>query len=153
MTSIQFEIRYQLSKCPCFSVGEKKNWNAIFFLFTFASKQTLNCCKCAEEKVCGSFSFWTIYKRKHHHFTMWWDFPGHHTHIVFPCRNPIHSTQWQLFQHDEKGNVIKPVFCVCDWQRDDTLSAGRSLYVNYSGILQQFVQAYISKQQVFTLHN
>ncbi|KAK3529487.1 hypothetical protein QTP70_031731 [Hemibagrus guttatus] len=32
-------------------------------------------------------------------------------------------------------------------QRDDTLSAGRSLYVNYSGILQQFVQAYISKQQ------
>ncbi|XP_060750765.1 protein unc-13 homolog D [Tachysurus vachellii] len=32
-------------------------------------------------------------------------------------------------------------------QRDDSLSAGRSLYVNYSGILQQFVQAYISKQQ------
>ncbi|XP_062859463.1 LOW QUALITY PROTEIN: protein unc-13 homolog D [Trichomycterus rosablanca] len=32
-------------------------------------------------------------------------------------------------------------------ERDDTLSAGRSLYVNYSGILQQFVHAYISKQQ------
>ncbi|GAA6090573.1 protein unc-13 homolog D [Tachysurus ichikawai] len=38
-------------------------------------------------------------------------------------------------------------------QRDDSLSAGRSLYVNYSGILQQFVQAYISKQQVITLTN
>lgn len=43
--------------------------------------------------------------------------------------------------------------CVCAQQRDDTLSAGRSLYVNYSGILQQFVQAFISKQQVFTLIN
>ncbi|XP_039892663.1 protein unc-13 homolog D [Simochromis diagramma] len=31
--------------------------------------------------------------------------------------------------------------------RDGTLSAGRSAYVNYCGILQQFVQAYISKQQ------
>uniref|UniRef100_A0A3B4BB66 Uncharacterized protein n=1 Tax=Periophthalmus magnuspinnatus TaxID=409849 RepID=A0A3B4BB66_9GOBI len=33
------------------------------------------------------------------------------------------------------------------WQRDGTLSAGRSAYINYCGILQQFVQAYISKQQ------
>uniref|UniRef100_A0A8C3ASU8 Unc-13 homolog D n=1 Tax=Cyclopterus lumpus TaxID=8103 RepID=A0A8C3ASU8_CYCLU len=32
--------------------------------------------------------------------------------------------------------------------RDGTLSAGRSAYINYCGILQQFVQAYISKQQV-----
>ncbi|XP_056284978.1 protein unc-13 homolog D isoform X2 [Pseudoliparis swirei] len=31
--------------------------------------------------------------------------------------------------------------------RDMTLSAGRSAYINYCGILQQFVQAYISKQQ------
>ncbi|XP_029312783.1 protein unc-13 homolog D isoform X2 [Cottoperca gobio] len=31
--------------------------------------------------------------------------------------------------------------------RDGTLSAGRSAYINYCGILQQFVQAYISKQQ------
>ncbi|KAK5850422.1 hypothetical protein PBY51_001305 [Eleginops maclovinus] len=31
--------------------------------------------------------------------------------------------------------------------RDGTLSAGRSPYINYCGILQQFVQAYISKQQ------
>lgn len=34
-----------------------------------------------------------------------------------------------------------------DQQRDGTLSAGRSPYINYSGMLQQFVQAYISKQQ------
>ncbi|XP_062388369.1 protein unc-13 homolog D [Sardina pilchardus] len=32
-------------------------------------------------------------------------------------------------------------------ERDETLSAGRSAYVNYCGILQQFVQAHISKQQ------
>lgn len=32
-------------------------------------------------------------------------------------------------------------------ERDENLSAGRSPYVNYCGILQQFVQAYISKQQ------
>ncbi|XP_031424415.1 protein unc-13 homolog D [Clupea harengus] len=32
-------------------------------------------------------------------------------------------------------------------KRDETLSAGRSAYVNYCGILQQFVQAHISKQQ------
>ncbi|XP_049320266.1 protein unc-13 homolog D [Astyanax mexicanus] len=32
-------------------------------------------------------------------------------------------------------------------ERDETLSAGRSAYVNYSGILQQFVHAHISKQQ------
>ncbi|XP_016424852.1 protein unc-13 homolog D-like [Sinocyclocheilus rhinocerous] len=32
-------------------------------------------------------------------------------------------------------------------ERDETLSAGRSPYVNYCGILQQFVQAHISKQQ------
>ncbi|XP_056153133.1 protein unc-13 homolog D [Lampris incognitus] len=32
-------------------------------------------------------------------------------------------------------------------ERDDTLSAGQSDYVNYCGILQQFVQSYISKQQ------
>ncbi|KAJ8264152.1 hypothetical protein GJAV_G00145820 [Gymnothorax javanicus] len=32
-------------------------------------------------------------------------------------------------------------------ERDDTLSAGRSAYINYCGILQQFVQAHISKQQ------
>ncbi|CAG02572.1 unnamed protein product, partial [Tetraodon nigroviridis] len=31
--------------------------------------------------------------------------------------------------------------------RDGNLSAGRSTYINYSGILQQFVQAYIAKQQ------
>ncbi|XP_035998396.1 protein unc-13 homolog D isoform X2 [Fundulus heteroclitus] len=31
--------------------------------------------------------------------------------------------------------------------RDGTLSAGRSAYTNYCGILQQFVEAYISKQQ------
>ncbi|XP_041830237.1 protein unc-13 homolog D [Melanotaenia boesemani] len=31
--------------------------------------------------------------------------------------------------------------------RDETLSAGRNAYINYCGILQQFVQAYISKQQ------
>ncbi|XP_030630758.1 protein unc-13 homolog D [Chanos chanos] len=31
--------------------------------------------------------------------------------------------------------------------RDETLSAGRSPYVNYCGILQQFVHAHISKQQ------
>ncbi|KAG7232861.1 hypothetical protein INR49_008029 [Caranx melampygus] len=31
--------------------------------------------------------------------------------------------------------------------RDLTLSAGRSAYINYCGILQQFVEAYISKQQ------
>ncbi|XP_054454454.1 protein unc-13 homolog D [Anoplopoma fimbria] len=31
--------------------------------------------------------------------------------------------------------------------RDGTLSAGRSAYINYCGILQQFVQAYISKQK------
>ncbi|XP_007561008.1 protein unc-13 homolog D isoform X2 [Poecilia formosa] len=31
--------------------------------------------------------------------------------------------------------------------RDGTLSAGRNAYTNYCGILQQFVQAYISKQQ------
>ncbi|XP_072229595.1 protein unc-13 homolog D [Leuresthes tenuis] len=31
--------------------------------------------------------------------------------------------------------------------RDGTLSAGRNAYINYCGILQQFVQAYISKQQ------
>lgn len=37
---------------------------------------------------------------------------------------------------------------LCDWQRDGTLSAGRSAYVNYCGILQQFVQSYISKQKV-----
>ncbi|KAK1881404.1 Protein unc-13 like D [Dissostichus eleginoides] len=35
--------------------------------------------------------------------------------------------------------------------RDGTLSAGRSPYINYCGILQQFVQAYISKQQAQTL--
>lgn len=40
----------------------------------------------------------------------------------------------------------------CDWQRDGTLSAGRSAYINYCGILQQFVQAYISKQQVKDEH-
>lgn len=34
-----------------------------------------------------------------------------------------------------------------DLQRDGSLSAGRSTYINYSGILQQFVQAYITKQQ------
>ncbi|XP_017271621.1 protein unc-13 homolog D isoform X2 [Kryptolebias marmoratus] len=34
--------------------------------------------------------------------------------------------------------------------RDGTLSAGRSAYINYCGILQQFVQAYISKQQSST---
>ncbi len=33
-------------------------------------------------------------------------------------------------------------------QRDETLSAGRSPYVNYCGILQKFVQAHISKQKV-----
>ncbi|KAF7643234.1 hypothetical protein LDENG_00242980, partial [Lucifuga dentata] len=32
-------------------------------------------------------------------------------------------------------------------ERDGTLSAGRSAYVNYCGILQQFVQSYISQQQ------
>ncbi|XP_060883777.1 protein unc-13 homolog D [Labrus mixtus] len=32
-------------------------------------------------------------------------------------------------------------------ERDGTLSAGRSAYINYCGILQQFVQAYISKQK------
>ncbi|KAM9425116.1 protein unc-13 homolog D [Pholidichthys leucotaenia] len=32
-------------------------------------------------------------------------------------------------------------------RRDETLSAGRNAYINYCGILQQFVQAYISKQQ------
>ncbi|XP_036396006.1 protein unc-13 homolog D [Megalops cyprinoides] len=32
-------------------------------------------------------------------------------------------------------------------ERDGTLSAGRNAYVNYCGILQQFVQAHISKQQ------
>ncbi|XP_076855477.1 protein unc-13 homolog D [Brachyhypopomus gauderio] len=32
-------------------------------------------------------------------------------------------------------------------ERDETLSAGRSPYVNYSGILQQLVHAHISKQQ------
>ncbi|KAM3859899.1 protein unc-13 homolog D [Diretmus argenteus] len=32
-------------------------------------------------------------------------------------------------------------------ERDGTLSAGRSAYVNYCAILQQFVQSYISKQQ------
>lgn len=32
-------------------------------------------------------------------------------------------------------------------ERDEILSAGRSPYVNYCGILQQFVQAHISKQQ------
>lgn len=37
------------------------------------------------------------------------------------------------------------LFCV--WQRDGSLSAGRSAYINYSGILQQFVQAYITNQQ------
>ncbi|KAM6898628.1 protein unc-13 homolog D [Lycodopsis pacificus] len=31
--------------------------------------------------------------------------------------------------------------------RDGTLSAGRNAYINYCGILQQFVHAYISKQQ------
>ncbi|KAM6963592.1 protein unc-13 homolog D [Tautogolabrus adspersus] len=31
--------------------------------------------------------------------------------------------------------------------RDGTLSAGRSAYINYCGILQQFVQAYISKEK------
>nr|XP_040033479.1 protein unc-13 homolog D [Gasterosteus aculeatus aculeatus] len=31
--------------------------------------------------------------------------------------------------------------------RDGTLSAGRSAYINYCGILQQFVEAYISKQK------
>ncbi|CAL9708834.1 unnamed protein product [Knipowitschia caucasica] len=31
--------------------------------------------------------------------------------------------------------------------RDETLSPGRSAYINYCGVLQQFVQAYISKQQ------
>lgn len=39
-------------------------------------------------------------------------------------------------------------FVLCVWQRDGTLSAGRSAYINYCGILQQFVQAYISKQKV-----
>ncbi|XP_070975559.1 protein unc-13 homolog D-like isoform X1 [Oncorhynchus clarkii lewisi] len=33
-------------------------------------------------------------------------------------------------------------------ERDGTLSAGRSAYVNYCGILLQFVQSHISKQQV-----
>lgn len=42
---------------------------------------------------------------------------------------------------------IKSKFAFCDQQRDGTLSAGRSPYINYSGMLQQFVQAYISKQQ------
>ncbi|XP_063075587.1 protein unc-13 homolog D [Engraulis encrasicolus] len=32
-------------------------------------------------------------------------------------------------------------------ERDGTLSAGRSAYVNYCGILQQFVQAHIAKQE------
>ncbi|XP_064179341.1 protein unc-13 homolog D isoform X2 [Anguilla rostrata] len=32
-------------------------------------------------------------------------------------------------------------------ERDETLSAGRSSYINYCGILLQFVQAHISKQQ------
>lgn len=40
------------------------------------------------------------------------------------------------------------IMVVCDHQKDDSLSAGRSPYVNYCGILQQFVQAHISKQQV-----
>lgn len=40
---------------------------------------------------------------------------------------------------------------VCS-QRDGTLSAGRSAYINYSGMLQQFVQAYISKQQAMNVH-
>lgn len=42
---------------------------------------------------------------------------------------------------------FKSIFVFCDQQRDGTLSAGRSPYINYSGMLQQFVQAYISKQQ------
>ncbi|XP_064806729.1 protein unc-13 homolog D-like isoform X6 [Oncorhynchus masou masou] len=36
-------------------------------------------------------------------------------------------------------------------ERDGTLSAGRSAYVNYCGILLQFVQSHISKQQVIHL--
>lgn len=40
------------------------------------------------------------------------------------------------------------MYLLCNWQRDGVLSSGRSAYINYCGILQQFVQAYISKQQV-----
>lgn len=40
------------------------------------------------------------------------------------------------------------LYVSCDWQRDKTLSNGQSAYTNYCGILQQFVQSYISKQQV-----
>ena len=49
---------------------------------------------------------------------------------------------WSVWDHVETGPVL------CDWQRDGTLSAGRSAYINYCGILQQCVQAYISKTQV-----
>ncbi|RXN10170.1 unc-13 -like protein [Labeo rohita] len=44
-------------------------------------------------------------------------------------------------QDDFLGNVVLKL------KRDETLSAGRTPYVNYCGILQQFVQAHISKQQ------
>lgn len=49
-----------------------------------------------------------------------------------------------------KNGNFNPWFVFCGRQRDGTLSAGRSAYINYCGILQQFVQAYISKQQVKT---
>ena len=53
---------------------------------------------------------------------------------------------WNL----KKNGNFNTWFVFCGRQRDGTLSAGRSAYINYCGILQQFVQAYISKQQVKT---
>lgn len=53
---------------------------------------------------------------------------------------------------DPAGYIYETGFVFCDWQRDGTLSAGRSAYINYCGILQQFVEAYISKQKVKDTH-
>lgn len=52
----------------------------------------------------------------------------------------------------KSDNIYIYIYIFVYSQRDGTLSAGRSAYINYSGMLQQFVQAYISKQQAINMH-
>ncbi|XP_076024017.1 protein unc-13 homolog D [Genypterus blacodes] len=77
------------------------------------------------------------------------DFLGH---IVLklqdlPCtENKWYNLEPRTEKHPNRGQchlILKFIHK----ERDGTLSAGRSAYTNYCGILQQFVQAYISKQQ------
>ncbi|KAI2658302.1 hypothetical protein H4Q32_016340 [Labeo rohita] len=60
---------------------------------------------------------------------------------IHGLKRMIKDAKKEKGQDDFLGNVVLKL------KRDETLSAGRTPYVNYCGILQQFVQAHISKQQ------